>query len=155
MGRDLAGSSLFIGSFSPYVSTPAELRRPELGYWLHPEHWGQGLTSAISVQLVDGAFTVLRVETVRAETMAVNRASRRVMTRAGLSHIRTFHVHFDDPLPGTDAGEVEYAIHRHDWLTQRIPPTPDRDTPVLSGEGLDGIRGRRQRQRYKSSLTGG
>ncbi len=31
---------------------------------------------------------------------------------AGLSYVRTFHMHFDDPLPGSEQGEVEYAITR-------------------------------------------
>ena len=119
---ELAGSGRFIGWFSLYVSTPSELRRPELGYRLRPEHWGRGLASTVSIQLVDWAFAVLGVDTVRAETMAVNLASRRVMAKAGLRHIRTFHVHFDDPLPGTNAGEVEYAIHRHDWIARHAPP---------------------------------
>ena len=80
---ELAGSGRFIGWFSLYVSTPSELRRPELGYRLRPEHWGRGLASTVSIQLVDWAFAVLGVDTVRAETMAVNLASRRVMAKPG------------------------------------------------------------------------
>ena len=110
---ELAESGRFIGWFCLSVSTKSELGRPELGYRLRREHWGQHLASMVSIQLVEWAFAVLGAETVRAETMAVNVASRRVLTNAGLHHIRTFHVHFDDRLPGTEAGEVEYAIHRN------------------------------------------
>jgi RimJ/RimL family protein N-acetyltransferase len=51
-----------------------------------------------------------------AETMAVNLASRRVMEKAGLAYVRTFHLEWDDPIEGTQAGEVEYAITRAEWL---------------------------------------
>jgi len=47
--------------------------------------------------------------------MAVNARSRAVMERCGMSHTRTFHLDFDDPLPGTEEGEVEYEITRDDW----------------------------------------
>ncbi|WP_338065529.1 GNAT family protein [Amycolatopsis antarctica] len=48
--------------------------------------------------------------------MAVNLASRRVMEKAGMRHARTFHVEFDDPIAGTEFGEVEYALTRTEWL---------------------------------------
>jgi hypothetical protein len=47
--------------------------------------------------------------------MAVNHASRRVMEKAGLEYVRTFHLEWEDPLPGTEYGEVEYALTRDDW----------------------------------------
>ena len=47
---------------------------------------------------------------VTAQTMAVNERSRSVMERCGMRHVRTFHVDFDDPLPGTEHGETEYEI---------------------------------------------
>ncbi|MGI8666542.1 MAG: GNAT family N-acetyltransferase [Jatrophihabitans sp.] len=116
---ELVESEEFIGWFSLHASTPDTLRCPELGYRLRRRHWGQGLAGAASVQLVEWAFLVRGVDAVRAQTMAVNIASRRVMAKAGLRHVRTFHLDFDDPLPGTEAGEVEYAISRAEWLRQR------------------------------------
>ena len=53
---------------------------------------------------------------VIAQTMAVNTASRGVMSAAGLTYVRTYHPEFDDPLPGAEQGEVEYEITREDWL---------------------------------------
>ena len=47
--------------------------------------------------------------------MAVNTPSRRVLERVGLRHVRTYHEHFDDPIPGTEQGEVEYAVTRSEW----------------------------------------
>jgi hypothetical protein len=37
------------------------------------------------------------------------------MVKAGLRFVRVFHVHFDEPLPGTEYGEVEYALDRATW----------------------------------------
>jgi RimJ/RimL family protein N-acetyltransferase len=51
--------------------------------------------------------------------MAVNAASRRVMEKAGLKYARTFHMEFEDPVPGTAYGEVEYELFRDDWERAR------------------------------------
>ena len=47
--------------------------------------------------------------------MAVNAGSRGVLASVGLSFVRTFHEVFDDPVPGTEQGEVEYAVTRAEW----------------------------------------
>ncbi|HEY7175471.1 MAG TPA: GNAT family protein, partial [Micromonosporaceae bacterium] len=52
-------------------------------------------------------------------TMAVNTRSRGVMERCGLRHVGTRHDHWDDPIPGTEQGEVEYAITRDEWLARK------------------------------------
>jgi RimJ/RimL family protein N-acetyltransferase len=69
--------------------------------------------------LVALAFADLGVERVWAETMAVNLASRRVMEKVGLRYVRTFHLEFDDPVEGTEFGEVEYALTRADYEETR------------------------------------
>lgn len=77
--------------------------------------WGRGFATEGSRALVDKAFTDLGVVRVHAESMAVNTRSRRVMVSVGLGHVRTFHLQWDDPLPGTEHGEVEYALTRAEW----------------------------------------
>jgi len=37
------------------------------------------------------------------------------MEKAGLAYVRTSHEEFDDPLPGTEHGEVEYALTKAEW----------------------------------------
>jgi RimJ/RimL family protein N-acetyltransferase len=91
----------------------------ELGYRLRRPVWGQGLASEGARALVDHGFVACGLVRVVAETMAVNHASRRVMDKAGLRHVRTFHPSFDDPIPGTEHGEVEYALTRDAWLRGR------------------------------------
>ncbi|MFF0519128.1 GNAT family N-acetyltransferase [Actinomadura nitritigenes] len=88
----------------------------ELGYRLRAAHWGRGYATEASRALIRKAFTELGVQRITAQTMAVNTASRRVMEKAGLTHVRTFHLHWDDPIPGTEHGEVEYEIVLSDWL---------------------------------------
>lgn len=61
------------------------------------------------------AFTELGVRRVFAETMAVNLASRRVVEKAGLRWVRTLYPQWDQPLPGSEHGEVEYALDRAEW----------------------------------------
>ena len=55
---------------------------------------------------------------VVAQTMAVNVASRRVLEKAGLRLVRTFHQEWSEPIEGADQGEVEYALRKADWERQ-------------------------------------
>jgi RimJ/RimL family protein N-acetyltransferase len=50
--------------------------------------------------------------------MAVNMGSRRVMEKAGLTLVRTFHQDWPDPIPGDELGDTEYAITRPEWLAR-------------------------------------
>jgi hypothetical protein len=51
--------------------------------------------------------------------MAVNAASRATMVAVGMQYIRTFHMAWAEPLPGSDLGEVEYGISRQQWLARQ------------------------------------
>jgi RimJ/RimL family protein N-acetyltransferase len=87
-----------------------------LGYRLRRSAWGQGYATEGARALVTRAFAELGVSRVVATTMAVNSGSRRVLEKAGLRYTRTVHRSWDDPLPGTEQGEVEYELRRSDWL---------------------------------------
>ncbi|MET9710285.1 GNAT family N-acetyltransferase [Nocardiopsis alba] len=102
----------FLGWFALEPSADGGAEEVELGYRLKASAWGRGYATEGARALVRKGFDELGVRRVWAETMAVNRASRRVMEKAGLKYVRTFHVHFDDPLPGTEHGEVEYELRR-------------------------------------------
>jgi RimJ/RimL family protein N-acetyltransferase len=60
------------------------------------------------------------VQRVVAETMAVNAASRRVMEKAGLTYVRTFHQEWPDRIEGDEHGDVEYALMRADWERRQV-----------------------------------
>jgi RimJ/RimL family protein N-acetyltransferase len=96
----------------------------ELGYRLLPRFWRQGLGSEGARALLRYGFEVLRLDRIIAETMTVNAASRATMQSVGLRFVRTFHVTYDEPLPGSEKGEVEYAITRDEWVA--TASTPDR-----------------------------
>ncbi|MEV5411891.1 GNAT family N-acetyltransferase [Thermopolyspora sp. NPDC052614] len=91
----------------------------ELGYRLMRSHWRQGLASEGARELLRHAFEDLGLHRVFAETMAVNTGSRATMASIGMRHVRTFYPEWEEPLPGSDHGEVEYAITREEWLAHR------------------------------------
>ncbi len=109
----------FIGWFALRPSAPDEA---ELGYRLRRCAWGKGYATEGSRALVRKGFTELGLRRIWAQTMAVNLASRRVMEKAGLSLVRTFFLEFDDPIPGTEYGEVEYALDLAGWLDAEGSP---------------------------------
>ncbi|HKI13818.1 MAG TPA: GNAT family N-acetyltransferase [Roseiarcus sp.] len=87
----------------------------ELGYRLCRDAWGRGLASEGASALVAIGFADKGFVRIVATTMAVNRASRRVMEKTGLTHVRTVYPHWRDPLLGSELGEVEYEITRDEW----------------------------------------
>lgn len=105
----------FLGWFEFH---PPEGRGPEeaeLGYRLRRSAWGKGYATEGSRALIRRGFTELGVRRVVAETMAVNAASRRVMEKAGLTYVRTFHQEWPWRIEGDEHGDVEYALRKADW----------------------------------------
>ncbi|MFD2470856.1 GNAT family N-acetyltransferase [Amycolatopsis silviterrae] len=105
----------FIGWISLQPPEDGSTTELELGYRLMAKAWGRGYATEGARAAIHKGFTELGTQRVWAQTMAVNTPSRRVMERVGLRYVRTFHVEFDDPLPGTEHGEVEYALTRDEW----------------------------------------
>ena len=56
----------------------------ELGWWLHPDHWGQGVVPAAAVHLVEQAFALPEVTRVFAPIHAGNDRSVRVAEKVGM-----------------------------------------------------------------------
>ena len=109
----------FIGWFAmrPHIGYPDDV--PELGYRLRKAAWGHGYATEGSLALIDKAFGECGASRVVAETMAVNTRSRAVMERCGMTHVGTRHEEWDDPIPGSEEGEVDYAITRDEWLERK------------------------------------
>lgn len=93
----------------------------DLGYRIFRRHWRQGYASEASTELLRHAFETVGLRKVIAQTMAVNEGSRAVLTKVGLTHVRTFHGSWDEPLPGAEQGEVEYAITADEWRSTETP----------------------------------
>ncbi|MGZ4680745.1 MAG: GNAT family N-acetyltransferase [Ilumatobacteraceae bacterium] len=109
----------FLGWFHFRPGEGAGPLEPELGYRLRRDAWGQGYASEGSRALIDKGFNELGVERVYAETMAVNVGSRRVMEKVGLRYVRTFRAAWPVRIRGDEEGDVEYAITRTEWESDR------------------------------------
>lgn len=93
----------------------------DLGYRLLRRWWRQGLASEGARELLRYGFCDVGLRRIFAQTMAVNQASRAVMTSIGMSYVRTFPSDAEDPLPRSEQGEVEYSITRQQWRAERQP----------------------------------
>ena len=69
-----------------------------------------GLATEASVRLLRLAFEDWKAERVWAQTMAVNLRSRAVMERCGLRYLRTVHLDWEDPIPGTEEGDAPISM---------------------------------------------
>jgi ribosomal-protein-alanine N-acetyltransferase len=54
------------------------------------ERWGEGLATELALASIDAGFGTLGLDELIAFTLIHNRASRRVMEKAGLSYEREF-----------------------------------------------------------------
>jgi RimJ/RimL family protein N-acetyltransferase len=108
----------FLGWFHFRPRAGAAPGEVELGYRLRKSAWGKGYATEGSRALIRAGFTQFGVQRVVAETMAVNLASRRVMEKAGLTLVRTFHQPWPFPIDGHQFGDVEYALDRAGWQQQ-------------------------------------
>jgi RimJ/RimL family protein N-acetyltransferase len=106
------GSGAFVGWFSLRIVREGVA---ELGFRLRREAWGRGYATEGARALVAKGFGEFGLARIVATTMAVNRGSRRVMEKVGLTHVGNDHRCWPDPLPGSDLGDVEYEIARDAW----------------------------------------
>jgi RimJ/RimL family protein N-acetyltransferase len=106
-------SGRFIGWFALFDDGLRDgILTAELGYRLRREAWGRGYATEGAKALVDQALGPLGFGCVRAQTMAVNLGSRRVLDNLGMRPVETVFPRFPLPVPGDELGEVIYEIHR-------------------------------------------
>ena len=108
----------FVGWFHFRPAKDALPNEVELGYRLRKSSWGKGYATEGSRTLIDKGFAEFGVQRVVAFTMVVHVASRRVLEKAGLRYVRTFHAPWPDYIPGEEQGDVEYALSRSEWEEQ-------------------------------------
>jgi len=106
----------FVGWFMLRRGEAGPRDEAELGYRLRRADWGRGYATEGSRALLHHAFVHQGLNRVHAETMAVNSGSRRVMEKLGLRYETTYFPPFA-PIPGSEHGEVRYAIDRETWNT--------------------------------------
>ncbi|WP_194895516.1 GNAT family N-acetyltransferase [Catenulispora pinisilvae] len=104
----------FIGWFILRPKAEGPLDEVELGYRLRRAAWGKGYATEGSQALLRKAFTELGVRLVWADTMFVNRGSRNVMEKLGMTHVDTFFPELE-PIEGSEHGEVRYELTAEQW----------------------------------------
>jgi hypothetical protein len=93
-------------------------RFPGYGFWAAVEKATGQFLGWFHLRPPEGANPdepELGARRVYAETMAVNRGSRRVMEKAGLRLVRRFHQPWPERIEGDEHGDVEYALTRAEW----------------------------------------
>ncbi|KAL6795270.1 acyl-CoA N-acyltransferase [Trichoderma sp. SZMC 28012] len=95
-------------------------QKAEIGYRISPRFWRRGYAKEMTRELLRYGFEELGLVEVVGQTMAVNEASRATMKACGMQHVRTLYIEFEDPIPGSEDGEVEYAITREKWLELQL-----------------------------------
>lgn len=91
----------------------------ELGYELHPDHWGQGYaTEAAHAMLIFG-FGTLNLQRVWAQCLAENKASVRVLDRLGMRQEQLLSKHTWMQKRWWDT--LVYAISKAEWRAQTEP----------------------------------
>ncbi|WP_249011269.1 GNAT family N-acetyltransferase [Conexibacter sp. DBS9H8] len=105
---------LSMPSFLPDLIPADRMPAVEIGWRLHPDHWGKGYATEGAVAALHGAFERLGLNEVCSVPQSTNTASARVAQRIGMKLERTA------TLPGTEArGPVDvdvYWITRTEWL---------------------------------------
>ncbi len=106
----------FVGWFILRPAADGPLDEVELGYRLRQAAWGKGYGTEGSRALLVKAFKELGVRMVWAETMSVNRGSRNIMEKAGLTFARSIPIPEDVPvIEGSEHGGVRYEITKEQW----------------------------------------
>ena len=94
---------------------PIDERRgwANLGYWVHPDHWGKGYATEAASLAVTHGFEELALHRVSATIVADNEASKRVVEKLGFVHEGTKR---DDAFVGGEYVDREvYAVLADGW----------------------------------------
>ena len=94
---------------------PIDERRgwANLGYWVHPDHWGKGYATEAASLAVAHGFEELALHRVSATIVADNEASKRVVEKLGFVHEGTKR---DDAFVGGEYVDREvYAVLASEW----------------------------------------
>lgn len=111
----------FLGWFCLRPEPDGPLDEVELGYRLRQAAWGGGYATEVSAALLTKAFTDLDVRVVWGATMALNRASQRVMEKVGMAVTHTLETPEDMlAVEGAELGGYRYEITKDRWAERRL-----------------------------------
>jgi len=86
-----------------------------IGYWLARAAWGKGYATEAVRALVDYSFEHLPAESLNAGVVADNRASMRVLVKAGFARVGAGTC---GTLSRGDQASVDFRLTRADWRPQ-------------------------------------
>jgi [ribosomal protein S5]-alanine N-acetyltransferase len=104
-----------IGTVSVSITRPSH-REAEVGYVFHPEYWGRGYATEATVEMLRFGFGELKLHRIYATCDPKNRASARVLEKAGMR----YEGHLRDHLiqRGAWRDSLLYAILETDELAR-------------------------------------
>ncbi len=116
-------------------AVPGRENDVQIGYMLHPEHWGRGLIVEAVQSVLNTVFSYTPTESVSAWTRVINPASRRVLEKCGFRHTGSVMRHL--PARGGVLPCDEFTLDRKTWaaLVNWGASAPARSAPVPAGEG--------------------
>jgi len=108
---EIAGQA--VGGIGIHPQTDIHRKNAELGYWLAEPFWGQGVISKAVTEMVAFGFNTYDIDRIFARPFGTNKASQRVLEKAGFK----LEARFSNTLfkNGEYADELVYAIRRSDW----------------------------------------
>ena len=89
---------------------------PEVGYILHPDHWGQGFAGEAVEAAIGHVFATRDLEELTADVDPENAASIRLLERLGF--IRTGFAERTWNIAGEWKDSLYYGLSRADWRTR-------------------------------------
>jgi RimJ/RimL family protein N-acetyltransferase len=106
----------FVGWFCLRPLRSGPRAEAELGYRLRQVAWGRGYATEVSQALLAKGSAELGIRTVWAETMTVNRPSRNVVEKLGMTLVESIPAPYDMlAVEGSEQGGVRYEITKEQW----------------------------------------
>lgn len=100
---------------------------PEVGYILHPDHWGQGLAREAVSATIDHVFATRPIDELLADVDPDNAASIRLLERLGF--VRTGFAERTMKIGGEWKDSVFYRLSRRYWRAPDWPGPEDLARP--------------------------
>ncbi len=114
-----AGLDLVIERDGRVIGKAGFYQPPDMGYILHPEHWGQGLATEALTAALDRLFATTDHAQATADIDPDNAASMRVVEKLGF--VRTGFAERTWDVGGEWKDSVYYALPREAWLARARP----------------------------------
>lgn len=90
-------------------------RSAEVGYWFSRKSWGQGYATEVLRAMIKFSVNHLRMDEIVAVCHPENRASLRVLEKAGMKYVKTLPQYIS--LRGKTADCLQYHVTRWDLLS--------------------------------------